>query len=207
MKRRITRLGLVGLASLAVLAVAASPAAAKSKTKTFNRCFDTAVSIPDQNDAAPAPSSSVSIQVAVPKFKGKPQNGVVKSFDGVDLRITHTFDGDLVALLVSPAGHVVNLAERRGDQGDGYGSGSQSCAGSPVLFTDSAAASITNPGNTGENPIVGSFRPEQPLASFVGGPAKGFWTLIVTDAANQDVGVINAVSLHFTYKYKVKPKK
>ena len=207
MKRRIRRVGLVGLASLAVLAVMASPAAAKTKTKTFNRCFSTAVAIPDHSDTSLAPSSYISMQIGVPKLRGKKQNGVVKSFDGVDLRISHTFDSDLVILLVSPAGKVVTLAERRGDQGDGYGSGSQSCAGSPVLFTDSAAASITNPGNTGDNPIVGSFRPEQPLASFVGGPARGFWTLIVTDSLNQDFGVINAVSLHFTYKYKVGSKK
>ena len=63
-------------------------------------------------------------------------------------------------------------------------------------------------GNTGLNaPITGAFSPEQPLSAFVGGPARGFWTLIVQDVQAQDVGQINALSLSFTYRYKAKKKK
>ena len=69
------------------------------------------------------------------------------------------------------------------------------------------ATSITTPGNTSPNPISGSFRPESTLSSFIGGPAKGFWTFIVTDESTGGVGSLDAVSLNFTYQYKVKPKK
>jgi subtilisin-like proprotein convertase family protein len=54
-------------------------------------------------------------------------------------------------------------------------------------------------------PITGSFSPEQPL-TFAGGPARGFWTLIVPDVRAQDVGQIIALSLSFTYCHKTKGK-
>ena len=82
------------------------------------------------------------------------------------------------------------------------------CSGSRVDFGDAFSTSITTPGNTGlDTPITGSFRPEQPLSTFVGGPARGFWTLIVQDVQAQDVGQINALSMSFTYRYKAKKKK
>jgi hypothetical protein len=72
-------------------------------------------------------------------------------------------------------------------------------------FGDGFSESITTPGNTGDNaPIVGSFRPEQALSTFVGGPARGYWTLIVQDVAGGDIGQIDALSLNLTYRYKAR---
>jgi proprotein convertase P-domain-containing protein len=208
---RTALLACAGIASLGLM-VGASPAAAKTKTKTFNQCVSTGVAIPDQpsSDTDPRPSASFSIPVGVPKFKGKPQDGVVTAFNSAGVRITHTDDGDLILFLVSPGGKVITLADERDDNtsGDGYGTGAASCAGSLVQFGDAFGTPIATPGNTTSgSPIVGSFRPEQPVSSFIGGPARGPWTLIVQDLANIDTGSINALSLNFTYKYKVKPKK
>jgi subtilisin-like proprotein convertase family protein len=217
MKGRFTQLGLVGLGLIALSAAGASPAAAKAKTKAYNLCTSAAVAIPDRppNTAAgnllPRPSASFAVPVTVPKIKGKPQDGVVTAFTSAGVRITHTFDADLKLYLVSPGGRAVTLANNRDQSpagGNGYGTGAASCAGSLVNFGDLFPVSIATPGNTGnDQPITGSFRPEQPLGAFVGGPARGFWTLIAQDDVAVDVGSINGLSLNFTYQYKVKNKK
>jgi subtilisin-like proprotein convertase family protein len=206
MRERATRLGLIGLALIALSAAGASPASAKTKTATFDQCVSTALAIPDLNVAAPQLGVAVSIPVAVPKFKRKVQSGfVTEATAGV--RITHTFDGDLVILLISPGGKAVTLANRKGADGDGYGTGAASCAGSLVSFSDLAGLSIVAPGNIGNNPLTGSFRPESPLAAVNGGPAAGNWTLLVFDQASADMGALHAFSLSLTYTYNVKAKK
>jgi hypothetical protein len=160
--------------------------------------------------------------VSVPKFKGRSQNGTITAFNSAGVRISHTDDGDLALFLVSPGGRAVALATYRDQStnvdpdpphdprpsGDGFGSGAASCSGSRVDFGDRFPTSITTPGNTAlDAPITGSFSPEQPLSTFVGGPARGFWTLLVQDVQFQDVGQINALSLSFTYTYKANKKK
>jgi subtilisin-like proprotein convertase family protein len=150
--------------------------------------------------------------VNVPKFKGKRQDGVVTGVDSVGVRISHDDDGDLLLFLVSPGGRAIALSTYRDqstdNSGNGYGAGPANCSGSLVSFGDASAGSITTPGNTGNGtPITGSFRPEQPLSTFGGGPARGFWTLIVYDNFRNDVGQINALSLDLTYRYRTKAKR
>src|SRR5262249_36015950 len=139
------------------------------------------------------------------------QDGTITGVSLVGTRITHTFDGDLSVLLVSPGARTVNLALSRGGSGDGYGTGATNCGGSLVQFADTFATPISTPGNTPPAPITGNFKPEQPLSSLNGGQARGTWQLLVTDGGNQDDGVLNAALLNFTYTYltevKVKPKK
>jgi subtilisin-like proprotein convertase family protein len=138
----------------------------------------------------------------------------------VGVRISHTDDSDLALFLVSPGGRAVALDTYRDEStnldsegrpapsGDGLGAGPPSCSGSVVRFGDRFPTSIVAPGNKAlDAPITGSFSPEQPLSTFVGGPARGFWTLLVQDVQFQDVGQINALSLSFTYAYKAKKKK
>jgi hypothetical protein len=212
---RLAVLACAGCASVGLIAIPAS-AAAKTKTKTFNRCMSAAMPIPDGpplgNPAVPNPVASVALRVKVPKFKGKPQLGRVTKVHTVGVRIAHTDDGDLALFLVSPGGRAIALSEYRdqssNNSGNGYGEGVQSCAGSLVLFGDGFPNSIVTPANTGVNaPITGSFSPEQPLDTFIGGPAAGFWTLLVQDITGPDIGTINALSLNLTYRYKVKKKR
>ena len=208
-RSRMTLLACAGIASIGLM-VGASPAAAKTKTKVLNTCVNEAVAIPDPDNNLPAGSATAVIPVNVPKFKGKPQNGVVTALTSTSTRISHTDNGDLVLQLITPGNRVITLSNTRDDNssGDGYGTGAASCSGSLVFFGDAFPTSITTPGNTTANsPITGSFRPETPLAAAVGGAAKGNWTLVVTDTAGVDTGSINAFGLNLTYKYKVKPKK
>jgi hypothetical protein len=198
-------------------------APAKAKKATLNQCVSAAVAIPDgppPNSAATNPAASFAVHVKVPRFKGKQQNGRITAFNSAGVRISHTDDGDLSLFLVSPGGRAVSLSTFRDQStnldeeghpspsGDGYGSGTPSCAGSLVQFGDTFPTPITTPGNLAPDaPITGSFAAEQPLRTFVGGPAGGFWTLIAQDVQFQDVGQINALSLSFTYSYKAKGKK
>jgi hypothetical protein len=213
-KKRWCRLVLLACAGAASLGFLASPVAAMAKVKkaTFNRCVNAAVTIPDgpATSAAPNPAASFAVRVKVPKFRGRAQNGVITSFHAAGVRISHTDDGDLALFLVSPGGRAIALATYRdqsGDNpnpsGDGYGGGPLNCGGSLVQFGDQFSTSIATPGNTGVGaPIIGSFSPEQPLSTFVGGPARGSWTLIVQDVQPSDIGQINGLSLNFTYRFK-----
>jgi subtilisin-like proprotein convertase family protein len=212
-KMRTARMAVLLCAAIAMLGVA-SPAAAKFRAHTVNESFSTALGIPDgaagSTDLNPA--ASFASPVTVPRFKRKPQSGVITGFGSVGVRINHTDAGDLALFLVSPGGRGIALATYRddssNDSGDGYGTGAASCSGSLVEFGDGFSTPISMPGNTGSSdPITGSFRPEQALSTFVGGPARGYWTLIVQDVASPDIGQINALSLNFTYRFKAKPKR
>ena len=210
------RFACLGCAIFGLLALP-SPAAAKKRTARFNRCVSTAIGIPDgppDGTTVVNPAASFAIPVRVPGFKGRPQNGVIKSFDSAGVRISHTDDGDLALFLVSPGGRAVALSIFRDQStnlspsGDGYGTGPPNCTGSLVRFGDGFGTSIGTPGNTSlDAPINGFFRPEQPLSAFVGGPARGLWTLIVQDVQFQDVGQIDALSLSFTYRFKVRKRR
>jgi hypothetical protein len=222
--KRWARLVLLACMGCLTLLLLAAPAPAKTKTAQFIQCVNAAVPIPDgpaPNSTVTNPAASFAIPVSVPKFKGRSQNGTVTAFHSAGVRITHTDDGDLALFLVSPGGRAVALATYRDQStnvdpdppydprpsGDGYGSGAATCSGSRVDFGDRFPTSITTPGNTAlDAPITGAFSPEQPLSTFVSGPARGFWTLIAQDIQSQDVGQINALSLSFDYSYKAKKK-
>ncbi|HEY7121202.1 MAG TPA: hypothetical protein VH329_01465 [Solirubrobacterales bacterium] len=219
---RLVAVACVAVMALGLLALP-SVAGAKKKTAQFVQCVSTAVDIPDgppPDSTVANPAASFAIPVNVPKFKGRTQDGVVTAFNTAGVRITHTDDSDLSLFLVSPGGRGVALSTYRDQSsnedsegnpapsGDGFGAGPASCAGSRVDFGDRFPTSITTPGNTGlDAPITGSFSAEQPLSTFVGGRARGFWTLIVQDVQAQDVGQINGLALSFNYRYKAKKRK
>jgi len=196
-------LGAAGLA-VAALTAAASPATAKTvtKTATFNQCVNPAAAIFDEK------STSATLFVPVPKNGRKVQSGTVTAVNSAALRITTLSASDLDISLISPGGRVIGLAIGRGGSGDGFGSGTPNCTGQLVAFSDSFAIPIADTPNVGSDPVTGSFKPEQPLSSFAGGPARGFWTLLVTDCCGGATtsGSVDAFSLNLTYKYK-KPKK
>jgi subtilisin-like proprotein convertase family protein len=207
---RIAVLACAGVAALGL--VVASPAAAKAKKKavtktaTVSQCVSTNSAILDPGEGV-APATAA-IPVSVPNFKGAPQDGAIASFVSAGVGITHTSDGDLQILLVSPGGKVVGLSLGRGQTANGFGTGTG--CGSVALFGDSFANPIAgaNPSDS-DDPLVGPFSPEQPLNALLGGPARGIWNLIVIDKEDVDEGALNAFSLNFTYSYRalVKAKK
>lgn len=224
-KKRSAQVAALACAGCVAVCLFALPATASAKTKTaqFTKCVNMAVPIPDgppPDTTATNPVASFAMFVNTPKFKGRPQDGTITAFHSAGVRISHSDDGDLALFLVSPGGRAVALATYRDQSnnvddegepspsGDGYGTGPSNCSGSRVDFGDRFPTSIATPGNTGlDTPITGAFSPEQPLSAFVGGPARGFWTLVAQDIQFQDVGQIDALSLSFTYAYKAKKKK
>jgi subtilisin-like proprotein convertase family protein len=205
MKRRLTWFGLLGLAIGFFAMAGASPVGAKTVTKsaTFNQCASAASPVTDHS------AGFASIFVSVPKNGKKVQSGEVTAVRTVGTRITHTYVGDLFLTLISPAGKAAALAVEQDQEADGYGTGATSCSGSPVFFGDAFPTPISsiNSQTTSDTPISGSFKPTQPLSGLVGGPARGFWTLAVTDCCGEDSGFLNAFSLDLTYKYKAPAKK
>jgi len=142
---------------------------------------DGARAIPDDD---PTSQSAVS-QIAVPT------GGRIDHLQVV-LNLTHTFAGDLVARLTSPAGTTIDLFERPGIP---YGnSGMAWSAQDPVTFDDAATASIQDLGN-GSGTVSGSFVPDEPLAAFAGEDRAGTWSLRLTDEAAGDTGTLNGWSL------------
>ena len=198
---RVTRGALLGVALAALPLVLAAPAGAKTGTKTIHECVSGSAPLLDRS------SSSLSLNVPVPKDGLKPQLGATSALT-VGVRATHTADSDLSFVLVPPDGNAYSLAIRRGSSGDGYGSGAASCSGSLVLFSDLFTTPISTPGNTGDNPITGSFKPDYPLFNLTNHTKTfGLWTLLGNDSATDDTGAINAFSLDMTYTYKKSKKK
>ncbi len=111
----------------------------------------------------------------------------------VQLRLTHTFDGDLVLRLRSPDNTVVLLSYQLGGAGAGFGTDCPASA-NDTTFDDQAAVSIL----TGAAPFIGSFRPQQPLSAFAGksgAQVNGNWTFEVADIGAADIGNIECVGL------------
>jgi subtilisin-like proprotein convertase family protein len=110
--------------------------------------------------------------------------GQVVSDVNVQVRLTHTFVGDLQLALIAPDGTRVRLATNRGGFGDNF---------TNTTFDDSAATSIGDPGAL--PPFTGSFRPEEPLAGFIGRAGGGAWQLEIVDGSSGDTGTLEAWSL------------
>ena len=131
------------------------------------------VSIPDNNPAGVLATISV------------PDISTVLDVN-VKVRITHTFDGDLILTLTGPGGQAVVLANQRGSAGDDF---------LDTVFDDQAATSIVS----GSPPFAGSYRPEQTFSGLLNAPAAGTWTLKVVDVGFGDAGTLDKFELAFSY--------
>jgi subtilisin-like proprotein convertase family protein/Ca2+-binding RTX toxin-like protein len=100
----------------------------------------------------------------------------------VTLDITHTFDGDLVASLLSPAGTRVQILNRNGGAGSDF---------IGTVLDDEATRTVAG----GQAPFTGRFRPAESLSAFDGESAQGTWTLTIRDRAGADEGTLNLWSL------------
>jgi subtilisin-like proprotein convertase family protein len=103
----------------------------------------------------------------------------------VQLRVFHTWDSDLDMFLIGPTGLTVALSTDNGGSGDNY---------LDTVFDDAALTSIVS----GTAPFSGSYRPEQPLATFANTSAPGLWRLQVTDDLIGFGGSLQAWNLTFT---------
>ena len=145
--------------------------------------YDSNVQVPIP-DADPAGIDST---IAVSDFQGTIGKVTVSFF------VTHTWDGDLVFQLIGPDGTRVLLSSHNGFFYPNYG---QNCTppASRTTFDDDAATPIT----AGRAPFVGTFRPQQPLAAFVGKSglgANGNWRLHMQDDFFFDFGTLQCWTL------------
>jgi subtilisin-like proprotein convertase family protein len=97
--------------------------------------------------------------------------------------ITHTYDGDLTLVLISPDGRTVKLVGGKGEGGDDF---------VDTTFDDNAASTIRS---TTPAPFTGTFKPAEPLSVLDGAPLSGSWTLKVVDNSSGDIGTVDAWGL------------
>jgi len=95
----------------------------------------------------------------------------------VTLHLTHTWDSDLTAYLVSPSGTRVQLFSGVGSSGDNFWG---------TVLDDEASVSISS----GSAPFAGSFRPEEQLSAFDGENPNGVWSLEIYDGYGADQGTL-----------------
>ena len=99
--------------------------------------------------------------------------------------LTTDFDADIVFVLESPTGQLLELSSNNGGGGDNY---TQTC------FTPTA----TLPVQSGTAPFTGNYLPEGDWTSLNGSTTNGEWKLLVSDAfAINDFGRLNQWSITF----------
>lgn len=100
--------------------------------------------------------------------------------------IDHTWVADLMATVIAPDGAVATVFANSGSSGNNL------CQ---VVFADGATRPFAS-ATSADAPYTGTWAPEMPLSSALGGSADGTWTLSVVDDASGDSGSIRSVSLH-----------
>jgi subtilisin-like proprotein convertase family protein len=174
------------LLAVAATALLAAHASAKTKIRTYS----------SGPIAAPINDHAVNLYPLQAKGKGRIRDVNVAA------RISHAFDADLDIYLVSPRAQFVQLSTDNGRRQNDYGSGAVDCTGAFTVFDDAATTPI-NVGPPGAvPPFAGSFKPQQPLAAFNGGKARGTWQLLVSDDDAQVTGTLECWELTIASKKK-----
>ena len=184
----LTRVCVAALLAVAATALLAAPASAKTKTKTYS------------SGPIHAPIIDNTFNLYPLRAKGK---GKIRDVN-VAVRITHPFDRDLDIYLVSPRAKFVQLSSDNGGSNNDYGSGAADCTGAFTVFDDLGTIPINAGRPSAAAPFAGTFKPEQPLASFNGAKAKGTWQLLVSDDEPRDVGTMDCWELTIASKKKKK---
>ncbi len=176
----------VVLAGALAIAAFATPAGAKTKTKTYSS-GDILVPILDD----PGPGSPGQFAISPIKVKDK---GDIKDVN-VGVRITHQRDSDLRLYLFRGETYI-QLSSGNGGGGNGYGAGSSNCLGQQTVFDGGAPTFI----QFGNPPFAGSFKPEQSLGWLNGLNSKATWRLLVFDTQPKQTGSINCWSIRIKRK-------
>ncbi|WP_367390630.1 reprolysin-like metallopeptidase [Lewinella sp. LCG006] len=112
------------------------------------------------------------------------------------MEVSHTWVGDLNAVLESPQGVTINLFNQPGITTSNFG-----CDQDNLLLTfddaaeDDASVLDATCGNEGGYAINGTFQPVDPLGTYAGSSSLGVWTLAITDNFDQDGGQLESWSL------------
>ncbi|HUD42613.1 MAG TPA: proprotein convertase P-domain-containing protein [Dokdonella sp.] len=137
---------------------------------------DVPVAIPDNNP------TGISSTIAVT------QNLTLTDLQ-VRVRATHTWVGDLIVQLTSPAGTTVTLLDRPGVPATTNGCNNNDL---DLTFADgqSDPEAVCDTAGTGAAWPVTDAGPTQPLSAFDGQSTLGNWVLTISDHANIDTGTL-----------------
>lgn len=110
-----------------------------------------------------------------------------------DLRIDHTYIGDLIVTLTSPAGTTVTLMNRPGSPTplDIFGCSQNNI---DATFDDASGTPVESQCPASNPTIQGVLNPDGNLSDFDGETPAGTWTITVTDNAGQDTGSLISTS-------------
>jgi hypothetical protein len=183
---KLGRVALIATAALLVGLLVAVPAA-EARKKTVTKTFEVGVgapsggvpiAIPDGGgQATQLARSSIDVRGLNPRGKIKDVN--------VGVRIQHPFAKDLEVYLATPRG-VINLSHDVGGDGNNYGAGPASCAGTFTTFDGNTPTRIDTAGL--QAPFAGFFAPIESLGLLTGlGDKKATnarWSLLVEDDDN-----------------------
>lgn len=142
------------------------------------------VPIPDGNTSGVTTTMTVS------------ENVTITDLD-VNVNISHTWVGDVIVKIKSPAGTIATIIDRPGRTSSGYG-----CSGDDIVATldDEAATSVENECQSGTPTINGSFIPNNPLSVFDGESTMGVWEMTVSDVESAFSGTLNSWGIEYDYE-------
>lgn len=135
-------------------------------------------------------------------------NPTITSFDSLVMSLSHTWVGDLLIQITSPAGTTADVLVRAGVvSATGFGSSGDFLAANTITFVDSGGSAFPIAGNvaTGTYNRLGRANPLQVASdtglgfnAFVGENLNGVWTLSFRDYGGGDVGTLGSWSMNIT---------
>ena len=143
------------------------------------------VAIP-QGSGSATPGAAATTTIVVPAAF----NAEIDDMD-FQLEIDHTYVGDLIVTLESPAGTVVTLLDRPG-RFTPFGTFGCFRNNINVTLDDEAATTVESQCAAADPTIAGTRSPNGSLSDFDGEDYAGTWTVSVTDNAGQDLGTLIA---------------
>jgi hypothetical protein len=183
---KLGRVALVATAALLVGLLAVAPAA-QARKKVVTKTFEVGVGAPTGGLPIPIPDGAgqaTQLARSTIHVKGLNPRGKIKDVN-VGVRAQHPFAKDLEFYLASPRG-VINLSHDVGGDGNNYGAGPASCAGTFTIFDSNTPTPIDTPGL--QAPFAGFFAPIESLGLLNGlGDKKATnaaWSLLVEDDDN-----------------------
>lgn len=111
----------------------------------------------------------------------------------VKLQIEHPFREDLEVELSSPETTEILLFDDVGGTGDDFGT---TCEPMPNFILDDSASESVVQFSTGD-PAAGTYRPLEPLSTFVGEDGEGQWSLSIFDSDGTFGGTLTCWCLEF----------
>lgn len=183
---KLSRVALMAAAALLVGLLATVPAA-QARKKTVTKTFEVGVGAPGGGTSIPIPDGAGQATQLARSFihvTGLNPRGKLKDVN-VGVRIQHPFAKDIEVYLATPRG-VLDLSHDLGGDGNNYGAGPASCAGTFTIFDSNTPTRIDTPGL--QAPFAGFFAPIESL-DFLGGlgdkkATNAVWTLLVEDDDN-----------------------